>query len=163
MPSRRSRGREAKLSSPRPAITSALSSAASGPPASPDNAEGPPGEEGGPEVHRTRAGTASSQSGKAGIGSSQGSKAVALFTQHLQVTHSQPCPLLQERARHSLKPETRDFNEWRGNGGTGIQSAVSQRHLELFSPFIRTMPVIYSPCLPALLDQPGAVYSTYKH
>lgn len=36
--------------------------------------------------------------------------------------------------------------------------------LQLLAPFIRrTTPVIYSPCLPALLHQPGAVYSTYKH
>lgn len=46
LPSSRSRGREAKLSPPHPAVTSALSSGAAG---SEDNAEGPPGEEGAPE------------------------------------------------------------------------------------------------------------------
>lgn len=59
----------------------------------------------------------------------------------------------------------RILNEWRNNGGTSMENGVSQRHSKLLACSIRRITsLIYSLCLPALLDEPGAVYSnTYKH
>lgn len=45
-----------------------------------------------------------------------------------------PAPVVSKTL---LKPEKRNLNEWRSNGGTDIQSAVSQRHLRVICSLYR--------------------------